>query len=46
MPKILAGEYEKNLMQLTTSLSDYRGRRDFPAAWPQSLSDYQLVVET
>ncbi|RZC31974.1 T-cell activation inhibitor, mitochondrial, partial [Asbolus verrucosus] len=46
MPKILAGEYERNLQQITTSLSDYHGRRGFPKQWPQSLQDYEIVIET
>lgn len=46
MPKILAGDYERNLQQLTTSISDYRSKRNFPSSWPLSLKEYQLVVET
>lgn len=46
MPKVLAGEYERNLQQITTSLSDHRGRRGFPKEWPESLQDFEIVVET
>lgn len=46
MPKILAGEYERNLQQITTSLNDYHGQRGFPKEWPSSLEDYEIVVET
>ena len=46
MPKILAGEYERQLQQLTTNLSDYHGLRGYPSHWPQSLEEYQIVVET
>ncbi|KAF2902199.1 hypothetical protein ILUMI_03975 [Ignelater luminosus] len=46
MPKILAGEYEKNLQQLTTNVSDYLSRRSFPQHWPSSLNQYEIVVET
>lgn len=46
MPKIVANEYEKNLQTLTTSLLDYRGRRDYPKSWPKTLNNYQIVVET
>ncbi|KRT81909.1 hypothetical protein AMK59_5031 [Oryctes borbonicus] len=46
MPKILAGEYERQLQQLTTSLSDYHGLRGYPKHWPKSLSNYEIVVET
>uniref|UniRef100_A0A1B6M2B5 DUF4460 domain-containing protein n=1 Tax=Graphocephala atropunctata TaxID=36148 RepID=A0A1B6M2B5_9HEMI len=45
-PKTMAKEYEKNLRRLTTSLSDYQGRRGFPKHWPESLANYELVVET
>lgn len=46
MPKIIAGTYEQNLKQITTSLSDYVGRNFYPKEWPASLSDYEIVVET
>lgn len=46
MPKILAGDYEKNLQQLTTNLSDYLSRRCYPSTWPKSLNEYEIVVET
>lgn len=46
MPKVIAGTYEQNLRQITTSLSDFRGRTSFPKEWPESLSDYEIVVET
>lgn len=46
MPKIVAGAYEQNLKQITTSLSDYVGRKSFPKEWPLTLSEYEIVVET
>ncbi|XP_022905946.1 T-cell activation inhibitor, mitochondrial isoform X2 [Onthophagus taurus] len=46
MPKILAGEYERQLQQLTTNLSDYRGLRGYPKHWPNSLATFEIVVET
>nr|XP_023025344.1 T-cell activation inhibitor, mitochondrial isoform X1 [Leptinotarsa decemlineata] len=46
MPKIMAGTYEQNLKQITTSLSDFRGCRSFPKEWPDTLKDYEMVVET
>ncbi|CAG9825367.1 unnamed protein product [Phaedon cochleariae] len=46
MPKIVAGAYEQNLKQITTSLSDYSGQKPFPIEWPKSLEDYEIVVET
>lgn len=46
MPKILAGEYERHLLQITTSLNDYLSSQKYPAEWPETLSDYEIVVET
>ncbi|XP_054284196.1 T-cell activation inhibitor, mitochondrial-like [Macrosteles quadrilineatus] len=45
-PKTMAAEYEKNLNRLTTSLGDHQGRRGFPKTWPDSLENFELVVET
>ncbi|XP_043495889.1 T-cell activation inhibitor, mitochondrial-like isoform X2 [Polistes fuscatus] len=45
MPKVMAGQYERQLRQLTTTLSDYRGRRHYPKAWPVNLSAYEIVIE-
>jgi len=45
-PKTMAAEYEKNLKRLTTSLGDHQGRRGYPKTWPESLSNYEIVVET
>ncbi|XP_050294163.1 T-cell activation inhibitor, mitochondrial [Anthonomus grandis grandis] len=46
MPDMKVGEYEINLKQLTTSVSDYFGRNQYPKTWPQSLDSYEIVVET
>ncbi|XP_057670464.1 T-cell activation inhibitor, mitochondrial-like [Diorhabda carinulata] len=46
MPKIVAGQYENNLKQITTSLSDYIGKRHLPEEWPSSLEEFEIVVET
>ncbi|KAG5884444.1 hypothetical protein JTB14_023187 [Gonioctena quinquepunctata] len=46
MPKIVAGIYEQNLRQITTSLSDYSGSKAFPKEWPDTLIDHEIVVET
>lgn len=46
MPKIIAGMYEQNLKQITTSLSDYIGKKSYPREWPSTLSAYEIVVET
>lgn len=45
MPKVMAGQYERQLRQLTTTLSDYRGRRKYPNVWPADLSAYEIVIE-
>lgn len=46
MPKILADEYEINLQQFTTNISDYLSRRSYPNFWPLSLEQYEIVIET
>ncbi|XP_033326960.1 T-cell activation inhibitor, mitochondrial isoform X2 [Megalopta genalis] len=45
MPKVMVSQYEQQLRQLTTTLSDYRGRRNYPKVWPTSLSAYEIVIE-
>ncbi|XP_043262287.1 T-cell activation inhibitor, mitochondrial isoform X1 [Colletes gigas] len=45
MPKVMVSQYEHQLRQLTTTLSDYRGRRSYPKAWPANLSTYEIVIE-
>lgn len=45
MPKVMVGQYESQLRQLTTTLSDYRGRSKYPSSWPPSLSSHEIVIE-
>lgn len=45
MPKVMVSQYERQLRQLTTTLSDYRGRRNYPKVWPTNLSTYEIVIE-
>ncbi|XP_058790990.1 T-cell activation inhibitor, mitochondrial-like isoform X2 [Phymastichus coffea] len=45
MPKVMVGQYESQLRQLTTTLSDYRSRRNYPSSWPENLSTYEIVIE-
>lgn len=45
MPKVMVSQYESQLRQLTTTLSDYRGRRNYPKVWPENLSAYEIVIE-
>lgn len=46
MPDMKVGEYEINLKQLTTSISDYFGRNRYPKTWPKSLDSFEIVVES
>ncbi|XP_030756379.1 T-cell activation inhibitor, mitochondrial [Sitophilus oryzae] len=46
MPKVMVGEYERNLKQLTTSISDYVGHRAYPENWPKTMEKYEIVVES
>ncbi|XP_076672349.1 T-cell activation inhibitor, mitochondrial isoform X3 [Andrena cerasifolii] len=45
MPKVMVSQYERQLRQLTTTLSDYRGRKNYPKVWPANLSTYEIVIE-
>ncbi|XP_057325345.1 T-cell activation inhibitor, mitochondrial isoform X2 [Microplitis mediator] len=45
MPKVMVAQYESQLRQLTTTLSDYRGRSKYPSSWPPSLSSHEIVIE-
>lgn len=45
MPKVMVGQYERQLRQLITTLSDYRGKRKYPNSWPADLSAYEIVIE-
>jgi hypothetical protein len=42
----MAKHYENQLRRLTTSLSDHQGRTGYPKDWPDSLNNFELVVET
>ncbi|XP_050527465.1 T-cell activation inhibitor, mitochondrial-like [Daktulosphaira vitifoliae] len=45
-PRTIVKQYENNLRNLTTSLSDYQGRNSYPKVWPETLNIFELVVET
>ncbi|KAK3885945.1 hypothetical protein Pcinc_009878 [Petrolisthes cinctipes] len=45
-PYVLVDSYIGHLKRLVTALGDYRGRDAFPASWPDSLKELQLVVES
>jgi len=44
--KVMVSDYESQLRRLATNLNDYRGFRNYPAEWPDTLQQYRLVVET
>ncbi|KAH1005294.1 hypothetical protein HUJ04_006307 [Dendroctonus ponderosae] len=46
MPDMKVSEYEINLKQLTTAVSDYFGRNSLPKNWPNSMDHYEIVVES
>lgn len=46
MPDMKVSEYESNLRQLTTSVSDYFGRNSYPKNWPKTLDNFEIVVES
>lgn len=46
MPKAQAAAYTSHLRKVTTSLLDYLSNRKYPSTWPETLSDYELVVES
>ncbi|XP_030385633.1 T-cell activation inhibitor, mitochondrial [Scaptodrosophila lebanonensis] len=46
MPKQQASGYANHLMKVTTSLNDYLGKQKYPKAWPESLGEFTIVVES
>lgn len=46
MPKQQAKEYAGHLMKVTTTLGDYLTTKKFPKSWPNSLNDYEIVIES
>lgn len=46
MPKQQAVEYAGHLMKVTTNLNDYLSVNKFPKSWPNSLQEYEIVVES
>lgn len=45
MPRVMVDQYEHQLRQLVTTLSDYRGRKKYPKSWPENLSAFEIVIE-
>ncbi|CRK86368.1 CLUMA_CG000214, isoform A [Clunio marinus] len=46
MPKTLAKNYSSHLSKVITNVLDFLGKNKFPTSWPESLRDYELVVES
>ncbi|XP_037934436.1 T-cell activation inhibitor, mitochondrial [Teleopsis dalmanni] len=46
MPKQQAVEYAGHLVKLTTNLGDYLSRNKYPKSWPESLNEYEIVIES
>lgn len=44
-PAVLAQLYETQLRKLSASLADYWVKNGYPEFWPESLKEFQLVVE-
>lgn len=44
-PPVLASSYEKQLRKLSASLADHWVKYGYPPSWPESLKEYELVVE-
>lgn len=46
MPKTLAKNYSSHLSKVITNVLDFLGKNKFPDTWPETLRDYELVVES
>lgn len=46
MPKTQAEYYASHLRKVTTALLDYQSRNKYPEEWPETLEDFELVVES
>lgn len=46
MPKQQARGYTGHLLKVTTTLGDYLSRCQYPKSWPESLEEYEIVVES
>ncbi|XP_058987690.1 T-cell activation inhibitor, mitochondrial-like [Musca domestica] len=46
MPKQQAVEYANHLNKVTTTLGDYLTLNKFPKSWPDTLSEYEIVIES
>ncbi|XP_061390344.1 T-cell activation inhibitor, mitochondrial [Musca vetustissima] len=46
MPKQQAVEYASHLNKVTTTLGDYLTVNKFPKSWPDTLTEYEIVIES
>ena len=46
MPKTLAQNYSSHLSRVITNVLDFLAKNKFPDTWPESLRNYELVVES
>lgn len=46
MPKTLAQNYSSHLSKVITNILDFLSKNKFPESLPDSLKDYELVVES
>lgn len=46
MPKAQAEAYTNHLRKVTTSLLDFLSRKTYPKIWPETLSNFEIVVES
>jgi hypothetical protein len=46
MPKTLAQNYSSHLSRVITNVLDFLSKNKFPKSWPETLRDYELVVES
>lgn len=46
MPKAQVVNYADQLRKVTTSMLDYLTYNKYPKTWPESLKDFELVIES
>lgn len=47
MPKAQVVDYAAQLRKVTTALLDHlTNNSSYPKSWPESLSDYEIVIES
>lgn len=46
MPKTEAIQYTSHLRNITTALLDYLGKNKYPKVWPESMNEYEIVIES